>query len=192
MRYAVNKKLVTTMPIITSVWRYTRTAIALHWTLVVLLTLMAALGWYMMSIEDDPGSDWYFDTHKSMGLVIALLIAARIAWRLTHRPQALPARLPEWQCGLARGTQVLLYVVMVLMPITGYIGASYSKERVQWFGFAMPQWTSPDHDRAELFFGIHSVLIWILVTLVSVHALGALKHLLIDKDGVFQRMWIRH
>ena len=75
------------------------------------------------------------------------------------------------------------------MPVTGYLGASYSKAGVALFGLPTPHWALPDHGRAELFFNVHSVLVWVLVALVSLHVLAALKHLLLDKNGVFQRMW---
>ncbi|MDB5731154.1 MAG: cytochrome [Variovorax sp.] len=174
-----------------TVWRYGRTAIVLHWTLAVLLTFMIGLGWYMMSIEREAGSAWYFNLHKSVGLVIALLVAVGVAWRSGHRPESLPVSVPRWQARLAFVTQTLLYALMVLMPVTGYLGASHSKAGVQLFGLPTPRWAVPDHDRAEQFYNIHSVLVWVLVALVVLHVAGALKHLLWDKDGVFQRMWFR-
>ena len=170
-------------------WRYSRPAMLLHWGVAILLTAMAALGWFMMTIEDDPGSVWYFDLHKSFGLVFAALVALRLIWRLTHRPEALPATLPAWQIRLAHWTQFLLYVLMVLMPLTGYLGASYSKKGVQFFGVSTPHWALPNHDLAEQFYGIHSVLIWVIVALVVLHVLGVLKNLLMDKNAVFRRMW---
>lgn len=161
----------------------------LHWTLALILAAMAGLGWFMMAIEDDPGSVWYFDLHKSFGLVFAALVALRLVWRLTHRPEALPANLSAWQLRLAHWTQFLLYMLMVLMPLTGYLGASYSKKGVRFFGINTPHWAWPNHDLAEQFYGIHSLLIWVIVALVVLHVVGALKHLLMDKDAVFQRMW---
>jgi cytochrome b561 len=172
-------------------WRYSRTAIALHWGIALLIAFMAALGWYMMSIEDAPGSGWYFDLHKSFGITLALLVVARVGWRLLNRPEPLPAAIAKWQRKLSKATQWLLYLLMALVPAAGYLGASYSKNGVQWFGLATPHWAPPDHDRAEQFFDIHAVLIWVLVVLVGLHVLGALKHLLIDHDGVFQRMLLK-
>ena len=172
-------------------WRYSRTAVALHWGIAVLIAFMAALGWYMMSIEDEPGSGWYFNLHKSLGIVIASLVVVRVCWRLLNRPQPLSASTPKWRRQLSKATQGLLYLLMALVPIAGYIGASYTKNGVQWFGLATPQWALPDHDRAEQFFGIHAALVWVLVALVGLHVLGALKHLLIDHDGVFQRMLLK-
>lgn len=169
-------------------WTYTRTARTLHWLLALLLSGMVALGWYMMSIEKEPNSGWYFDLHKSIGITILGLVLLRILWRLTHRPRDLPSWLPSWQTKLAGLTQSLLYVVMFMMPVTGLAGALLSKDGVSFFGIPLP-YLAPNHDLSEQLFAVHGVIVWILIGLVSVHAAGALKHLVIDRDGVFQRMW---
>ena len=109
-----------------------------------------------------------------------------LEWR--HRPEPRPAG-PVWEARLASATHGLLYLLMVALPITGYVGASYSKAGVQWFGIATPRWAAPDHDTAELFFSAHEVLLWTLVALVALHVAGALKHALVDRDGSFRRMW---
>jgi cytochrome b561 len=150
---------------------------------------MVAMGWYMMSIEDDPGSGWYFNIHKSVGIAVFGLVFLRILWRAAHRPAPLPNSLPKWQVNLSRVTEWLLYACMLLMPILGFLGTSYSKSGVAFFGTPLASWAVPNHDTAELFFGLHSALAWVLVALVALHAAGGLKHLLVDKDGVFQRMW---
>lgn len=168
---------------------YTRTAVALHWVSALLLVAMTALGWYMTSIEDDPGSAWYFDLHKSLGIVTASVLAVRLAWRAMNRPPGLPDALPRWQARLSGWTHALLYLTMAGIPVTGYLGASYTKAGVQLFGLPTPYWAGPDHDAAEWLFGIHSALVWLLLAVVGVHLMAAVKHLLIDKDGVFQRMW---
>lgn len=174
----------------TVAWRYSRSAVFLHWTLALLIVFTTALGWRMMAIEDEPGAEQFFDLHKSIGLIIATLVAMRCVWRLTHRPEPLPAGLPDWETRLAGVTHALLYLLMIAMPLTGYVGASYSRAGVQWFGQATPQWAAPDRALAHLFFTIHSLLVWVLVVVVVLHVIGGLKHLLVDKDGVFQRMWI--
>jgi cytochrome b561 len=169
-------------------WRYSRTAIALHWLLAILITLTTAIGWRMMWIEHQPGSEQFFELHKSIGLIIATLVVVRVLWRLTHRPEPRPAG-PAWEARLASATHGVLYVLMVALPITGYLGASFSKAGVQWFGIATPRWTAPDHDTAELFFDAHAVFLWTMVALLALHVAGALKHVLVDRDGSFRRMW---
>ena len=168
---------------------YAPLAVVLHWTLAVLITGMVALGWYMMEIEDDPGSIWFFNLHKSIGLVIAGLVLLRLVWRLGHRPAPLPASLPFWQVNVSRATHGLLYAAMIAMPTFGIIGSLLSKKGIVFFGSALPRVFEANHDLAEVFFDAHSFTTWILVVLVSLHVLAGLKHLLVDKDGVFQRMW---
>jgi len=178
-------------PAIKEPWRYSSVAIGVHWGSAVVLALVAALGWYMMSIEDDPGAGWYFAQHKSWGLVFALLVLVRLGWRSFNRPAPLPLVMPKWQEWLASGTQFLLYALMVLMPLTGYLGASYSQRGVQLFGTSLPAWAVANHDTAEWFFDIHGAMIWMLLALVAIHVAGALKHLMLDKDGTFPRMWFK-
>ena len=168
---------------------YAPIAVFLHWVLAILFVALIGLGWYMMSIEDEPGSGWYFDLHKSLGIVAAVLVLVRAGWRLSHTPDALPFHVPRWQAAGSRAIHWLLYVAMVAMPLAGMAGALLSKSGVVFFGWTMPRLFAPNHDLAEVFFGAHSLIAWVLVGLISIHILAAVKHLVIDKDGVFQRMW---
>jgi cytochrome b561 len=170
-------------------WRYARPAIALHWMLALLIAGLLGVGWYMMAIEDEPGSGWYFGMHKSFGIVALVLVVVRLLWRAGHAPAALPPAMPAWQRKAAVLTHWLLYACMLLMPALGFIGASYSKRGVAFFGWKLPAWLVPDHDTAEQYFDLHGTLAWVLVALVVLHAAAAIKHLVKDKDGVFQRMW---
>ena len=115
-------------------WHESVTAFVLHWRLAFLFTAMVALSWHVGSIEDKPGSGWYFDLHKSIGLGVARLVGARIGWRLTHRPQPLAPTVPKGYVRSARAMQALLDGLMVLIPLTGYLGASQSKAGVSCFG----------------------------------------------------------
>jgi cytochrome b561 len=168
---------------------YAPVAMLLHWALALLIISMMGLGWYMMSIEDDPGSAWYFNLHKSIGLLIAGLVVLRLVWRLGHPPSRLPASVTPWQASASSASHKLLYGAMLAMPLFGIVGSMLSKKGLIFFGTPLPRVFEANHDLAEVFFGAHSVTTWILVALISLHALAALKHLLVDKDGVFQRMW---
>ncbi len=169
-------------------WRYAAPAVVLHWLLAVLLATLLGVGWYMMSIEHEPGADWYFNLHKSVGIVVFGLVLLRLLWRLGHRPAPLPAYMPAWQVKLALATEWALYGCMFLMPLLGFLGASYSRDGVIFFGIPLPAWVTPSHDTAETFFELHENLAWIMVGLISLHVAGALKHLVIDKDDVVKRM----
>jgi cytochrome b561 len=169
-------------------WRYTRTARWLHWTLATLIIFLLGLGWYMMTVEHTPGGRTLINLHKSIGLIVLVLVAVRIVWRLGHPVAPLPDYVPSWQTKLATATEWCLYLCMAAMPILGYLGASHQKQPPALFGLATPAWTQPNHDVAEQFFGIHSLLAWPLVALIVLHVAGALKHIFIDRDKVFARM----
>jgi cytochrome b561 len=152
--------------------------------------VLLALGWYMMSVEHEPGSKWYFDLHKSLGLLFFGLVLVRMAWRLAHPPAPLPSSVSRLSARLSRLTHFALYGCIFLMPLFGFLGASFSKAGVRFFGLPLPAIGLPDHDVAELWYGLHSAVAWVLVALIALHAVAGFKHLLVNKDGVFQRMWL--
>lgn len=170
-------------------WRYAPLAVALHWLLAALIVVQATVGFYAVSIEDDPGADAWFNLHKSVGITIFMLVLLRALWRLAHRPAELPASVPRWEAAASSLVQWLLYAGMILLPVTGFLGASYTRSGVVFFGLRLPAWRTPDRDIAEALFDVHMTLAWIMVGLVALHALGGLKHALVDRDRVFQRMW---
>lgn len=168
---------------------YSQPAKFLHWILALLLPIQIGMGWYMLSIEDQPGSGWYFALHISLGLTAALLVALRIGWRLHQAPPAAPPELAGWQRRAARSSHALLYVLMVLMPLTGYLGAAFGGEAMSYFGVPLPAWVTKNEGLKEQLFTVHSIMAWALVGMIALHVLAALKHVLIDKDTVFRRMW---
>lgn len=179
-----------TSTIHTAPWHYSTPAIVLHWLLALLIATMAGLGWTMMEIEHTPLGDQLVALHKSLGIVVLLLVAARVAWRAGHRPEPLPPGLPQWQVRAFEFVQWALYACMVAVPVTGLLGAGYQRSGIAFFGWALPRWAAPNRPRAELLFDIHSALVWVTVALVALHALAGLKHLLVDRDRVFHRMWL--
>ncbi len=170
-------------------WHYDRVSRLLHWLLAIILMGLLALGWYMTSIEDQPDSGKFFNLHKSIGLIAASLILIRLVWRGFHKPASLPATMARWQVKLAQLSHFLLYVCIIIMPMTGFIGASYSKHGVSFFGLTLPTWVSQNKEIAKNLLSAHGLIAWVLAILIAVHVLAAVKHLIIDRDKVFQRMW---
>ncbi|MFL6652369.1 MAG: cytochrome b, partial [Sulfurifustaceae bacterium] len=93
---------------------YTLTAVVLHWVLVAVIFAQIGLGWYMTGLPQGPARSWYFALHKSLGLTAALLIAARVVWRLTHAAPPLPAWFPAWQARAARVSHRRLSACMIM------------------------------------------------------------------------------
>jgi cytochrome b561 len=170
-------------------WRYAPVAVVLHWLLAALIVGMLVLGFTMVAIEDDPGAEKWFGLHQTLGLVVFVLVLARVAWRIRHRPAELPASVPRWEAIASSVVQWLLYTGMLLLPVTGFLGSSYSRAGITWFGMLVPRWRMADRNTAEALFDVHETIVWCMLALVALHALAGLKHALVDCDRVFQRMW---
>lgn len=176
-------------PSSTNAPRYTGVAIALHWLVAALVAGQFAWGWLMIDIPKQPPGPRAeaFNLHKSFGLLILALMVARLAWRLGHPPPALPA-MAHWQKNLAQATHAGLYVALFAMPFSGYLGSAVSGYPVKFFGIVLPAWASPNPALKEFLSAVHYAVAWLFVALLATHVAGALRHALIDRDGLLHRM----
>jgi len=171
--------------------RYHSVSIALHWVIAILVLAQLALGWWMLELPKSPPglrAGW-FNLHKSIGLSIGALMLVRLGWRLRHPPPPLPAGMPGWQARAARISHFLLYACLILQPLWGYLGSSFTRYPIKYFGLTLPHWGWDAPALKDLFSALHFGTACVLMAVLSLHAAAALKHLLVDRDGVFQRMW---
>ena len=170
--------------------RYTRTAMTLHWLIAAAVLGQIAFGWYLQLIPRGvPDRTVFVNFHKSTGLVIGLLIVFRLVWRLTHTPPPLPESMPAWERSAARVNHVLLYACMLIMPIAGYTASNFSKFGVKFFNAVpLPPWGVDDRDLYAFFNGLHVGTSYVFVSLIALHALAALKHLVFPRHGIWRRM----
>lgn len=171
--------------------RYTHIAIVLHWLIALCLFAQIGLGWYLDEIpRGTPDRSWFVNLHKSTGLTLGLLILFRLYWRLRHTPPPYPASMPRWQRIAAHLSHWLLYVCMIVMPLSGYIASNFSKWGVKLFNVvALPPWGSDDRSIYAFFNGMHVITSYVLVALIIAHVLGALSHAL-SRDGLLRRIGI--
>ncbi len=167
--------------------RYDRVAVTLHWVIAALVLAQIGLGWFMVDLPKGPDRGYYFALHKSLGITTAFLILARVAWRLTHQPPPLPEWLPDWQARAAQWTHRLLYACMVVMPISGYLSASFTKHAMKLWGMPFPKAGWEDDFINSIFNGIHVGTSWLFVALMALHISAGLRHLFAG-DGVFRRI----
>lgn len=171
--------------------RYGAVAIALHWAIAALALAQIALGWWMINLPDKTGvqRDW-FNLHKSFGITIGTLMLVRLAWRLKHRAPPYPASMPRWQAAAARANHRLLYAALIVQPIVGFVGSSFTRFPIKYFGLTVPSlgWDAPAVK--AVCSNIHLGLACLITALVALHVAAALMHLL-RRDGVFQRIWPR-
>jgi cytochrome b561 len=171
--------------------RYDRVAIALHWVIGVALLAQIAFGFLLDDIapRGTPARAGLINLHKSSGMVLGLLIVLRLAWRLAHRPPQWQGSMPRWQRRAAEISHRALYVCMVAMPLSGYVASNFSKHGVKFFGMPLAPW-GPDLPQVYDFLGgVHIVTAFAFAALIAVHVGAALKHALVDRDGVFLRIW---
>lgn len=169
--------------------RYQRTAVVLHWIVALLIIALIATGWYMVGIpKNTQERAFFFNLHKSLGILTAVFIVALIAWRIGHEAPPLPSAMPRWEKMAALVNHGLFYIFMVLATVTGYLTSSFSKYGPKLFGIPLPQWGWEDAALRENFATVHRVAALVFAVLIAIHIAAALKHLIFDKDGVFQRM----
>jgi cytochrome b561 len=169
--------------------RYSPTAIALHWLLALMILGALGMGLYMTSLPFSPTRLKLYNWHKWAGVTILVLSAARLLWRLTHRPPAdLP--MPAWQRRAAHGAHLALYALFFAVPLAGWAYSSAAGFPIVLYGvLPLPDFVAPDRALADTLKALHQALAYALGAIVALHVAGALKHQFIDRDGLLQRMW---
>jgi cytochrome b561 len=168
---------------------YTRTAVALHWLMALLLTAGFTLGATMGDLAMSPRKLRLFAYHKWIGITVLGLVLIRLIWRLTHRPPPdLP--MPAWQRVAAHVNHWLLYLLMVATPVIGWMYSSATGYPVVYLKlWRLPDLVHKDEALAKVLVEVHAVLAWTLLWVVVLHLLAALKHHFFDRDALLRRMW---
>jgi len=167
---------------------YTRTAIALHWLVFGLIVSGFSVGLWMVEQPILPATLRVYAYHKWIGITVFLLAAVRLGWRLAH-PVAPEPRLPEWQRRAAVATHRLLYALMLLIPLSGWIYSSATGVQVVYLGVVpLPDLVAKDEALAAVLKAVHISLNFILLAVVIIHSGAALKHHFVDRDGILRRM----
>lgn len=170
--------------------RYTGTAIALHWLIAVLIIGGFWLGWVMTDIPGlTPTKLRYFAWHKWIGVTVFALAWLRVLWRLTHPAPPLPAGMPPLQRLVSNTVHGLLYLLMFLIPASGYLYSAAAGVQVVYLEILpLPTLIGPDQQLKVIFRLTHICLNYGLLGLFILHLLGVAKHTLIDRDGLLARM----
>lgn len=168
--------------------RYTRTAITLHWLIFALIACGFTLAVYMVDLPLSPQKLRYFGWHKWIGVTVFMLAVARLAWRLTHGAPALPAEIPAWQRSAAHATHVLLYALIVIIPVTGWLYSSAAGVPTVYLGILqLPDLVVKNKALAEQLKWAHITLNYTLLALVIAHVAAALHHHFVVRDDVLRR-----
>ena len=162
---------------------------AFHWLTVALLLVIIPMGLIMGRLPRGTLQNTLFITHESLGLTILALTLARFLWRLGHRPPPPSADLNQLERVASGGVHVLLYAILIIMPVTGYLFVTLSDIDLSYFGIVhVPALTEPDKPLGKTFGAIHMTLQWAIYALAAMHIGAALHHYFFRHNEVLARM----
>lgn len=175
---------------------YTPVMKTVHWTTVVIVITLLGIGWTMTdnATMSRATIEMLIGWHKSLGILVLLLTLFRIAWGRTHRAPPLPPGLKPWEVVVVGVVHRLLYVLLILQPLTGWGIATLSSAKFRFFGlFEMPDLPFLAGVQQPLVVregleGIHGTVAGILAVLIVLHAAAAFKHHFMIRDAVLLRM----
>lgn len=169
---------------------YGKPAIALHWIVALLIFAAFGLGLYMTDIPGfTPTKLKLYSYHKWIGITVLIFGVLRVLWRLTHPAPAPVPGMPKWQHRAAEAAHVGLYLLILAVPLTGYLLSVAAGVKVVYLGlWEMPMPFDKSDALKDIFSMAHEWLNWTMATIVAVHVLAALKHHTVDRDGTLRRM----
>ncbi|MGB3408812.1 MAG: cytochrome b/b6 domain-containing protein [Jannaschia sp.] len=172
---------------------YTTGAKWIHWIMALLVLAMIPVGFLMIqsglsrSLQNN-----LFIFHKNVGVLLLVLIVVRMIYRARNTPPPEPSHLPGWQITVARVNHGLLYALLLVMPLAGYVrvrAGGFPIEALDAMGFPV---LIPKSEAVAAFAkSVHFYGAWAIALLAALHIAAALQHGLIKRDGVFSRMWSR-
>lgn len=162
----------------------------LHWANAAFIIGLLGLGWYMVDLSYF--DRWYnaaLSTHKSLGVLALGAACFSLLWRIHSPAPPLVATIKPWEGFAAKTVHRFLYVMMVAIPISGYLISTSTGEGVSVFGwFVVPALVPLDERSRDMAIAFHYYLAYGTAGVVLLHAAAAFKHQFIDKDGTLRRM----
>ncbi|HET9716911.1 MAG TPA: cytochrome b [Pseudolabrys sp.] len=169
--------------------RYTSTAKTLHWLVVGLLAAQFIFAWTMPHIGRNTPVATLISLHFTFGIIILAVAVIRLAWRATHAEPMPLEGLPPWQVQTARFVHWSLYALLFVIPVLGWINASWRGMPVVMFGLELPRLVGVRSSGWRWTGDVHIILAnYVMLTLVGLHVLAGLYHYFIRRDRVLQRM----
>jgi cytochrome b561 len=170
--------------------RYTATAQALHWIVALMIFAVLPLAWVMVNLPPNTHQrDVLVLLHKSIGITVLPVVAARLIWRALHPAPPLPGSLARWERAAALASHWMLYAILVGMPVTGYILSCAGGHPVLWFGLFTLPGVPIDKPLAASATWLHVAIgQWLVYALVLLHLAATAWHVAVRRDGTLERM----
>lgn len=161
----------------------------LHWGMAAIIITLIGVGIYMADLPRDTEEQkqyafQFYNLHKSFGVLALFLIVVRLVWVRLSPPPALPAVFNAKELRVVKGLQSLLYLLMVLLPVSGYLMSNAGGYPINFFGLGqLPALIGKSEGFGEVVHEMHEVMGFAMLLLILMHMAGALKHRLRDKGG---------
>lgn len=168
---------------------YTAVAKVLHWLTALLVLGLIGLGLWMVGLPISLAKLYAYAWHKWIGITVLILSVLRLAWRVYRPPPVLPDTITRWERSVAPWSHGLLLLLLLALPVSGWLMSSAGGVSVVWFGFLpLPDLVPRDLALFERLRTLHHWLAWILMALLTLHVLAVLRHDVLRRDGIFRRM----
>ena len=169
--------------------RYNPISVVFHWLMAAIIVATWSIAIVVSDMPLSPARITGYSWHKWLGVTVFFLVLLRLVWRATHPAPQLEIKMPAWQERAMQLTHFALYLLMMVIPLVGWLMSSAKGYTVNYFGlFELPDLLSKDKALGHQLKDLHEYLADVLVALVSLHVLAALKHQFIDRDGLLSRM----
>jgi len=161
----------------------------LHWAMALLIAAQAIVGWIGHEMERSPAKIDVMTAHKSLGITLLLLVLLRLFWRATHAAPPNPAGSARWEVLAARLSHAALYLLMIALPLSGWLAASTSLVPWKlWWVIPWPAIAPVNEQLHEVAEELHEALVYALIAVLVIHVGAALQHHFLKRNDVLLRM----
>lgn len=167
---------------------YTAFAKLLHWLIALLVAAQFVVAWFMPHIGRNARAEGLVRLHFTLGVLILLVMIVRWIHRLRFPVPLEMPDAPTWERWAAHWMHIAIYAILLVSPWLGWASASAHNLPVRLFAIPLPALAPPKAGWALEAGDIHTWSMWVLLALVALHALAALYHYFVRRDGVLQRM----
>ena len=162
----------------------------MHWIIAVMIAALLSVGFYMAGMDPSDEKFALYSMHKSSGIIAFVLILIRICVRMFSEIPQLPSKISTFEVRIASFGVFVFYVIMLIMPISGYVMSMASGHPINLFnsGIMIPDLVGSNNRLASLALCVHEFGAFALISMIMLHILAALKHFFFDKINLFSRV----
>ena len=160
----------------------------MHWSMAILIFLLLILGFIMTNIELN-NKFFYYNLHKSFGVLILGMLILRLYFKLRYKAPKLPFKVSKIEFRLKNIVFISLYLLMFMMPLSGWLMSNAKGYSVKLFGLVLPKLTPKNAFLAETAQLAHGYLAFMMLFFISLHLFAVIKHFFYDKINIIKRIW---